>query len=209
MILEYEKRGFDSVPAMDYAMVKMWNKYIKPEDKVIHLGDFALTGRERRQELLSQLNGYKVIIWGNHDPGLNALVRDGFDEAYRWMIADIVDTVLEPDGNITFRRCRALFIHDYCHWAQNTKVPAHLSISIVICGHAHGNWKTKDNRAVNVGVDNWDYKPISFAQAFDAIGAEWLPNESAMLEDITTPKSTGITAFHELYGFEKGERLIF
>ena len=34
---------------------------------------------------------------------------------------------------------------------------------IIICGHVHNLFKVQKN-VINVGVDVWDYKPVSFEQ---------------------------------------------
>jgi len=49
----------------DTAMIENWNRVVKPEDKVYHLGDVFIHRKARF--VLDQLNGKKVLIKGNHD----------------------------------------------------------------------------------------------------------------------------------------------
>jgi len=58
-------RDFSSVTEMDEYMIHRWNSVVRPEDKVIHLGDVAIN--RRCLKLLSLLNGKKKLIMGNHD----------------------------------------------------------------------------------------------------------------------------------------------
>ena len=47
-----------------------WNQVVKPEDLVIHLGDFAIGGAKGLAgaiDILNRLNGRKVLVRGNHD----------------------------------------------------------------------------------------------------------------------------------------------
>jgi len=41
-IIEFSKRPFANVEEMNAELVKRWNERIAKEDKVYHLGDFAL-----------------------------------------------------------------------------------------------------------------------------------------------------------------------
>lgn len=54
---------------MTAAMIAKWNAVVRSEDKVFHLGDFSFLNKERTQAIVSQLNGYKILILGNHDRG--------------------------------------------------------------------------------------------------------------------------------------------
>ena len=62
------KRPFDSVAAMDAAMVARWNEVVGPDDQVWHLGDFAVRQpADRMARLLEALAGTKHLITGNND----------------------------------------------------------------------------------------------------------------------------------------------
>lgn len=69
-ILKYSERTrpYASVEEMDAALVDNWNKRVKPDDLVFHLGDFAF---HRKEDVLinifRQLNGKIVLVLGNHD----------------------------------------------------------------------------------------------------------------------------------------------
>lgn len=58
-------RDFASVEEMDEHMIHCWNSVVRPEDKVIHLGDVVIN--KRHLKTLSRLNGHKKLIMGNHD----------------------------------------------------------------------------------------------------------------------------------------------
>jgi len=50
---------------MDQHMIENWNKTVRPNDKVYHLGDVAI--KRAKIAVMQQLNGEKVLIKGNHD----------------------------------------------------------------------------------------------------------------------------------------------
>ena len=56
----------DNAAEGDEIMIQRWNQIVKPTDKVYHLGDVAYKSKNA-DEVLSRLNGTKVLIKGNHD----------------------------------------------------------------------------------------------------------------------------------------------
>jgi calcineurin-like phosphoesterase family protein len=59
-------RPFDSIEELDELMIQNWNERVKPTDKIYHLGDVVYRCKNRDQ-IMSRLNGEKVLIKGNHD----------------------------------------------------------------------------------------------------------------------------------------------
>lgn len=58
-------RDFSCVEEMDEHMIQQWNSVVRPEDKVIHLGDIVIN--KKFLPILNRLNGRKKLIMGNHD----------------------------------------------------------------------------------------------------------------------------------------------
>ena len=48
-------------------IIKRWNERVRPEDTVIHLGDFAIGPRQLIEPQIRLLNGNKILVRGNHD----------------------------------------------------------------------------------------------------------------------------------------------
>lgn len=147
-IIQYGQRPFKTVEEMDARMKRQWRQLVKPEDIVIHVGDFAFGNIERRREVLTSLPGQKILIRGNHDDkSLLAEKRVGWD--------------FVCDG-LTLRRGQDLL---YFTHAPLTK-PFSEDITWVIHGHIHiqpiseiANVVHKD-RHINVCVEHIDYRPI-------------------------------------------------
>ena len=67
-IIKYSQRPFETVEEMNKAMVDNWNAVVLPTDIIYHLGDIGLfRNPEQAKDLISQLNGYKILVLGNHD----------------------------------------------------------------------------------------------------------------------------------------------
>lgn len=67
-IIRLAHRPFESVAEMDEVLIENWNRKVKPDDTVYHLGDFSWYHPSKTAEVLSKLNGHIVAIQGNHDP---------------------------------------------------------------------------------------------------------------------------------------------
>lgn len=98
-IIDYCSRPFKDATEMDNYMIKQWNSVVCPEDKVYHLGDFALGNKDFISNIVSQLNGKIYLIKGNHDTRSNQWYRDcGFIEVYDHpiIIKDFIVLTHEP-----------------------------------------------------------------------------------------------------------------
>ena len=143
-VIGYCNRPFNDVTEMNAAMIARWNAVVTPDDTVYHLGDFAFGPYHNIQTILSQLNGKIILVKGNHDRSVSAMLRAGF--------ADVVKSCsLEIDGTKLFLSHKP--IADAPHLQEQIE-----AADIHLCGHVHTRWKYKGN-AVNVGVDQWDFTP--------------------------------------------------
>lgn len=139
-IIKYTDRPFDDVEQMNSAIIKNWNRQVKPNDVVIHLGDFAMGKKAAQKAMLEQLQGIIKLVMGNHD---RLKVRDyyemGFAEVYRYPIL-----------------LNGIFIlsHEPIVMPKN-------SFFYNIHGHIHNN-DSPTKHHINVCVEKTDYRPISF-----------------------------------------------
>lgn len=66
-IIKSCNRPFSSIEEMNQTMIENWNKLIKPQDEVFHLGDFSYGDASSIESVLKKLNGKINLILGNHD----------------------------------------------------------------------------------------------------------------------------------------------
>ena len=144
-IIKYCNRPFDSVDHMNEEILRKWNEKITDDDTVYIVGDFALGRKEKAAEWLSQANGKKILIIGNHDRNPKIMKEMGFDEVHYQL--EITTSNNE----------RWLLSH--------FPLPLDLikSYSRLVHGHHHSGPRSTGKR-VNVCVDLWDYMPVSEAQ---------------------------------------------
>lgn len=141
-VITYEARPFEDVEHMNKKLINNWNKVISKNDKVFHLGDFSFANKEKTKEIVSKLNGYKILIMGNHDKSRKPsfYLECGFNEVYKWPII-------------------------YCQWYILSHEPVYLeknSPYINIHGHVHSK-KYEGTSHINVCVENTEYYPVLFS----------------------------------------------
>ena len=94
-ILKYDNRPFMSVEEMDEAIINNGNKAVSNTDIVYMLGDVSWYSRYtgKTTEILNKLNGYKILIQGNHDNRLSATDKRNFG-----LIVDYVEIIDDSPG---------------------------------------------------------------------------------------------------------------
>ena len=142
-ILKYENRPFLSVEQMDIELKNKWNSKVDPTDTVYVLGDFGADGYE--SEILSELNGKKYLLKGNHDTKSNEQYRNlGFLEVY--------DCPIIIDGFWILSH-EPLYVNENMPYAN-------------LFGHVHASPIIKDYSKHHycVSVERIDYAPIDFEE---------------------------------------------
>lgn len=145
--------GFTCVEEVDELMVENWNKVVRPEDKVYHLGDVAIA--RRNLSFMKRLNGKKCLIKGNHD----IFKINDYTEHFYDIRAMHVYGSNDKDPLTGKYNSRAVLCHVPIHSGQLFRFP------ICIHGHLHGNIVKDQNgnpdmRYVNVCVEHTNYTPI-------------------------------------------------
>lgn len=137
-VIALSSRPFENVYLMNQHMIKQWNDTVKPGDTVIHLGDVSFSNKELTKQIIEQLNGYKILVKGNHDQRSNGWFLDvGFNEVIKgiYQIGNYVlshrPIEVDPDQ---------INIHGHIHDKE----------LIGFSTHNH----------INVSVEVTDYKPI-------------------------------------------------
>lgn len=113
----------------DEAQIKNINRCVHSNDTLIHLGDVGDINA------ITKLNGYKVLITGNHDRGVT-YYQDVFDEVYGGPLLIAKKIILSHE------RISLPFIFN-------------------IHGHEHGATDIADDYHLNVCSDVCNYIPVS------------------------------------------------
>ena len=133
---------------MNEALIRIFNERVKPEDTVIHVGDFCCKGNDRgiagvktkAAQWEERLNGKIIHITGNHDR--NNTVKFSIQSA----VMDVGPYLAFVQHRPIERSCE---VPDFCDF--------------VICGHVHEKWAVQKIDGIwniNVGVDVRRFMPI-------------------------------------------------
>ena len=171
-IIELCDRPFESVEHMNETLVDNWNSVVGRDDVVVHLGDVVMGTFVDNIGILGRLNGEIHLIPGNHDRVSSAYSHrkpDAFAK-FESMYAEQGVTIHAEvaslfDGGILDGVVSSL--PTLCHYPFNDErfpelCPPNLG-QWLIHGHVHDAWKV-NGRQINVGVDVWDFTPVSLDQ---------------------------------------------
>lgn len=139
-IIRYCNRPFQSADEMDAVMIGNWNRLVKPQDHVYHLGDFCF-GSATLHRVAAQLPGHLRLILGNHD-NQAPIEQYGqwFKKVLAWRLFKPVILTHVPISKESFGKA-----------------------SVNVHGHVHNNPGPK-GPYVNVSVEVRDYKPVELDQ---------------------------------------------
>ena len=175
-IIQYSNRPFKDFYHMDAAIVENWNTLVHPEDEVYHLGDVALGPWERWDEILRSLNGFKILVVGNHDRifrGEKPRMQERFAEHYANWFDVVTDNITNfPVAGKMVNMSHFPYEGDSHDGDRFTDYRLPDDGKILIHGHTHAEFakmgmgsRVSRSKAgtlqVHVGMDSWDYSPVS------------------------------------------------
>lgn len=156
-ICKYCNRPFETMEEMNQALINNWNSVVKEDDTVFVLGDMGFCGYDKLEPLMSQLNGKKYLIQGNHDSDkivfrlYEANIIEGY---YKMHEVTIIGDEECPDQQLTL-----------CHFPM-IDWPNKERGAWMVHGHQHQLPETPSCSVMHwdVGVDKNNLKPVSFEQ---------------------------------------------
>lgn len=165
-IIRYCGRPFPDVEAMNAGLIAKWNEVVGPDDAVHVLGDVAMGVREKTLPLVSRLNGHKILYPGNHDRCWYGHGSRGIRREDEYLGVGF-EAIRQGPVPMSVAGRSAILCHlpyqgdsqDEDRFDQFRPVD---DGRWLIHGHVHSKWRQL-GRMINVGVDVWDFKPVSEA----------------------------------------------
>lgn len=156
----WQKRGFSSVGEMNIELLKRFNSVVKPEDEVYFLGDAMLNDNETALGFISQMNGYKHWIWGNHD-----------SPTRRELLAKIPNSKIEGLACVERINGFIFYMSHYPTLTTNYDDDKPLKSRVLnLAGHTHSTemWDKNSPWTYNVAVDAHDCYPVAVEEIIGA-----------------------------------------
>lgn len=166
-IIKYDNRPFDTVEEMDQCLMDRWNNAVGDNDTVYILGDVSWYNRRIEEDIMSKLNGHKMLVIGNHDSGLVQNVYDAV--APMMFIKDGWDDVVLCHYPVMAlpQVTNGKGIHLYGH----THTTSEWHDMLAYCGMYKRDYG-RNYKAANVGcmMQYMNYTPRTLAEIKEALG---------------------------------------
>lgn len=165
-IIKYCNRPFANLEEMDEELIRLWNDTVPEDGIVFHLGDFCMGGSKDWNNIIYRLHGRIYLILGNHD--LKS-IKQGFMQRFELVTQQMSirvggqSIILNHNPFLcyggSYRDVWQLFGHVHSGPRSNTG----LDISRL---------KMLFPLQYDVGVDNNDFRPVSFHEVKARIEAQ-------------------------------------
>lgn len=180
-IIELCDRPFRDVDHMNAEIVRRWNEVVSPDDIVFHLGDVALGTIASSLPQVGNLNGYIILVLGNHDRPF--MERRKPAKHQHWL--DEYGKYFDEIRTHTYRdfdnRTVALshFPYDGDSHGEDRYAEDRLPDvgAPLIHGHTHSSGSPvsfsagRNTLQIHVGMDAWSFTPVHESQVADLIRA--------------------------------------
>lgn len=171
-VINFDNRPFRDLDHMHSELIRRFNNVVPKDGLTYFLGDMTFTGSELTKNIISQLNGIKVLTLGNHDKASQSCYNAGFD-----VVLNNV-TIYIQNQKVTLSHCPIVGIfrentesmHDSTvgeNWhgeARNTKFTVQNEGQFHLHGHIHSPNGGKSvkilGRQYDVGVPANNYSPV-------------------------------------------------
>ena len=165
-ILRFCNRPFGTVEEMNEELIRRWNETVPPDGIVFHLGDVCFGGPKEWNGVIHRLHGHIYLILGNHDM---KSIKQGFMARF----AHVTQQMTIRVGGQAIVLNHNPFL---CYGGAYRNVWQ-------LFGHVHSgpfSSEGKDHprlgmlfpRQYDVGVDNNDFRPVSFREVTEIIEAQ-------------------------------------
>lgn len=161
----WKPRGFSSVEEMDEAIIENWNKVVKPNDMVIHLGDIMLNDNEHGLECFKRLNGQISIAWGNHD-----------SDARKAVLCVLSNVTSLGYAHVFKYKKLSIYMSHYPTLTSNYDQKHFSQHVLSLHGHTHQrtNWLDPKNPFLyHVGLDSHNNTPVHIDEVITDIRQRW------------------------------------
>lgn len=177
-------RPFQNISHHNEMLIHNWNTLVGPEDTVVHCGDVALGPWPEGLNCVARLNGYKILIPGNHDrifSGEKPARQERFREDYERVFDEIwdEDNIIELGGQKF--RISHFPAKEVSIGGRPDRYPDKRPVNDgtpIIHGHTHqpqqltwagvaenvshrGSKSSEMTPQVSVGVDAWSWSPAA------------------------------------------------
>ena len=162
-ILRFTNRGVETLDEMNHLLIQNYNAQANSNTIGYFLGDMVFDFNEGK-EVLSQLNGLKVLVRGNHDKKPTGMLKVGFDicleEAVIKRVGHYIKLSHFPYQYPPIPLWRKVLLKEKQHDVRFAGRRPIDKGGWLLHGHTHEKEQIK-NKMIHVGVDAWNMRPVN------------------------------------------------
>lgn len=170
-------RNFESLEKMNKTIVNGINNYVKPNDILIHLGDWSFGGKESIYDFRKQILCKNIYLClGNHDYHIQKnepiIINDDLISIFPSNLFKLVTQVFEFKVKFNKKsKAKQFFASHYSHRIWNK---SHHGVYHVF-GHSHGSLDNYEwGRSMDIGIDSafkilGEYRPFHIKEIYDIL----------------------------------------
>lgn len=146
-IIEYSKRPYSSVEVMDEFITNNFYECVKPGDTFYFFGDLSFEKKRAEgffRDLSSSVDFHFIV--GNHDKNILSIIKECCKSVSQ------IKNIQIGEQKITL-----------CHFPMLSWHQSHFG-AWQLFGHVHNVPAPTVGKQCDVGVDAWDFYPISYTQ---------------------------------------------
>lgn len=188
-IVRFSGRPFADATQMNEELIRRWNETVPEDGIVFHLGDFCLGSRRDWYDIISRLNGRIYLILGNHDM---KNIRNGFMSRFEMVTQQMT---IRVGGQAVILNHNPFLAYGGAYrdvWQ--------------LFGHVHSGPLSHTGLDLprlrmlfpmqyDVGVDNNDFRPVSFEKVKEKIAAQVEAARKAAGLDVGAKKRDRLVVF--------------
>lgn len=153
-IIGYCNRPFGTSTVMTNRLVENINNIVKENDTLYHLGDVSFGNTLWVMGFITAINCKNIhLILGNHDKRIRKQKE----------LQNLFSSVNDYKEINLYNNFFILCHYPLLTWNKMRYNSIHLH------GHCHGTLEKTHNRRIDVGVDVWNYKPVSIEEILDYV----------------------------------------
>lgn len=162
-VINLNKRPFSNLDNMHEQLTFRWNLCVNPHDTIFVLGDLSLGPFTQFRPIAERLNGTKFLIKGNHDGYSDGQYKKlGFTVFHELKMKLCGKTVRMSHYPYALPWYRLPFAYPSVKRFLDRRPPK-IKGEYLMHGHTHTKYK-KRGYTIHVGVDAWNYTPVSLAE---------------------------------------------
>ncbi len=171
-ICEHAGRPFSSLDEMHQTLIDNYNSVVGEDDTCYFLGDLLIGNFDAAMEVYRQLNGWRIVVFGNHDDGWSGNGSKKHDRYIDAGFSIAPEDVLLEYKNLNVRLSHFPYDASERHGSRYNEyhpVRGERGEDVLLHGHTHQKISINGD-CYHVGVDSNNFMPVRLEDIITEMG---------------------------------------